>query len=125
MRRPEDNLAVRKVTKDTYAFGKLRFFARNGMIHIIQEDTGEYKTCSITEWTARMEAILEHAKREPYAFDRRKLLRGLTAMQDCGRDAIAQGDPLKSATIEYLRRYDREHGVLVPGVGVVPCVTAD
>jgi hypothetical protein len=125
MRRPEDTLIQRNNTRTVYAFGNLRFFARNGMIHIIHEDTGKYSTCSITDWTARIEMILEHAKRENYASDRTRLLRGLTAMQDCGRDAIAQGDPLKSASIEYLRRYDREHGVIVPGKGLVPCTQED
>lgn len=71
------------------------FWAENGLIQIVDEQTGENRTVSISEFLNRALATWLAAKREKWIDDREAQKRAARQMVHCAFQARQQGDPFE------------------------------
>jgi hypothetical protein len=76
-----------------FGYKRVKFWPERGLIHIVEEDTGEYTPCSRSEWVARIVALNNATKRIKYRDERTKNYRLIEQMLAANKEAKDQGDP--------------------------------
>ena len=81
-------------------YRKQRAWARNGVVHVTDDETGEDTTMSYTEFTRTRVVSLMQLRDDPKTTrsDKNELQRAISDMAEVALEARLQGDPLKPLT---------------------------
>lgn len=104
-----------------YRWRDLKFWADGGRIHVVNEKTGDHKSCARSVFLERAESFAAAIKKMKYGSDRRDHHQ-LLYLQSCAiQDAIGQGDPHDPRQLRDKLAQGRDRvvfGSIGPGAGV-------
>jgi hypothetical protein len=100
------NMPAPRVGKK-YRFRNQEFQAINGLVHIEDRQTGDFKAVTQAEMVARAIGFRDALKHIDYPDEREELSRCVLAIRDCVLEAKNQGDPMDPEAAKQVARENR------------------
>lgn len=101
-----------------FKYRRQEFFAENGLIHVIDKDTGAYSAVSVVEFLHRARQFNAEARRmaakKMWADERDELTRMVQDMIVCCEQARKQGDPFNPKVMRQMVDHNRSRQIAVP-----------
>jgi hypothetical protein len=101
-----------------FKYRRQDFFAENGLIHVIDKDTGAYSCVSVVTFLERARGFSADARRmaakKMWADERDELTRMVQDMIVCCDQARRQGDPFDPAAVRRMAVHHRPGRIAVP-----------
>jgi hypothetical protein len=101
-----------------FKYRRQDFFAENGLIHVIDKDTGIYSCVAVREFLSRARGFSKLARRmskkKIWADERDELTRMVQDMIVCCQQAQRQGDPFDPRVLRQMAIHNRSARIVVP-----------
>jgi hypothetical protein len=101
-----------------FKYRRQDFFAENGLIHVIDKDTGQYSCVSVAEFLQRARGFNKAARRmaakKMWADERDETTRMVQDMIVCCEQAKRQGDPFDPRALRQMINHSRSNHIAVP-----------